>query len=94
LVTELVTNALKHAFPNGAGNIAVSLERDGGGEVILIVADDGRGRSRGPASAEASPKGLGSGIIAGLVAQLKGTITMRDDRGTTAEIRVAAPVLS
>jgi two-component sensor histidine kinase len=94
LVTELVTNSVKHAFPGGAGNIAVSLERDGEGDVLLVVADDGRGRSGGQSAAGSVRSGLGTGIIAGLVAQLKGTITMRDDRGTTAEIRVAAPVLS
>ena len=93
LVTELVTNAQKHAFPDGAGNIAVTLKRDGDGEVALIVADDGCGRLR--SGTHGTPKsGLGTGIIAGLVAQLKGTITMRDGGGTTAEIRLTAPALS
>jgi len=93
LVTELVTNALKHAFPDGAGNIAVTLERDGDGEVSLIVSDDGEGRpSEAPAGTHAP--GLGTQIIAGLVKQLEGTITMRDDRGLRTEIRVAAPALS
>jgi two-component sensor histidine kinase len=95
LVTELVTNALKHAFPDRAGNIAVTLERNGDGEVALTVADDGCGRLRSAADRERPrSSGLGTGIIAGLVAQLKGTITMRDGGGTRAEIRVAAPVLS
>jgi two-component sensor histidine kinase len=97
LVTELVTNALKHAFPDGAGNIAVVLERVEDGDVALIVSDDGQGRAAGKASpgADMAPKaGLGTSIIAGLVAQLKGTMTMRNERGTRTEIRVAAPVLS
>jgi two-component sensor histidine kinase len=94
LVTELVTNALKHAFPDGAGNIAVVLERGADGDVGLIVSDDGQGVSLDDAApTAASPKaGLGSSIIAGLVAQLKGTMTMRNENGTRTEIRVAAPV--
>jgi len=97
LVTELVTNALKHAFPDRAGNIAVILERGEDGDVGLIVSDDGQGQAAGKASlgADAPPKvGLGTSIIAGLVAQLKGTMTMRNESGTRIEIRVAAPALS
>jgi two-component sensor histidine kinase len=95
LVTELVTNALKHAFPDGAGNIAVVLERDVAGEVALVVSDDGRGLlDSDAASVSRRASGLGTSIIAGLVAQLQGTITMRNENGTRAEIRVAAPVLS
>jgi two-component sensor histidine kinase len=98
LVTELVTNSLKHAFPSGSGNISVSLQRADNGEVALIVADDGQGHIDHPrigeVSAVRSTTGLGSSIIAGLVAQLRGTMTMKSDPGTRAEIRVASPVLS
>jgi two-component sensor histidine kinase len=94
LVTELVTNALKHAFPDGAGNIAVVLERDSDGEVALVVSDDGRGRCGSDVKPVAKGAGLGSSIIAGLVAQLKGTIVVKDESGTRAEIRVPTPVLS
>ena len=94
LVTELVTNALKHAFPHGEGNIAVILERGDDGDVALIVSDDGQGRAEGKASPSAPKVGLGTSIIAGLVAQLKGTMTMRSERGTWTEIRVAAPAPS
>ncbi len=94
LVTELVTNSLKHAFPDGAGNISVSLQRGEDGEVALIVADDGQGQGQdGPESPRSTP-GLGTSIIAGLVAQLRGTMTMGSEIGTRAEIRVASPVLS
>ena len=94
LVTELVTNALKHAFPDRPGNIEVTLKRDGDGEVALVVADDGRGRRRSEAAASPSRPGLGAGIIAGLVAQLEGTISTRDEGGTRVEIRLAAPASS
>jgi two-component sensor histidine kinase len=93
LVTELVTNALKHAFPDGTGTIDVSLRRGADGEVALIVSDNGIGMQAGAANAGHKP-GIGSTIIDGLVAQLKGTMTMGSDHGTTTEIRIAAPVLS
>ncbi|MBL8473600.1 MAG: PAS domain S-box protein [Rhodocyclaceae bacterium] len=42
IVNELVTNALKHAFPRGSGGtIRVSLGPDADGRTVLCVADDG-----------------------------------------------------
>ncbi len=42
VVNELVTNALKHAFPGGRrGMIRVELDGGDGGEVVLSVANDG-----------------------------------------------------
>ncbi|WP_082554583.1 sensor histidine kinase [Caulobacter sp. Root1455] len=94
LVTELVTNSLKHAFPTGAGVIEVSLDRTEGGDVLLAVADDGVGHDGSEAPAPGGRTTLGVTIIEGLAAQLKGTIMVRRDNGTRTEIRVAAPVLS
>ncbi len=94
LVTELVTNALKHAFPGGAGTIVVELERGEDNKVTLIVSDDGQGHAADDASPGHNRTGLGISIIAGLVDQLEGTMTMRNDNGTRTEIRVAAPALS
>ncbi|MGE3190710.1 MAG: sensor histidine kinase, partial [Vicinamibacterales bacterium] len=58
IVTELVTNALKHAFPDrSAGRVTVSLVRDThGGSLSLSVADDGCGL---PADAPPAGDGLG-----------------------------------
>lgn len=94
LVTELVTNSLKHAFPTGAGTIEVSLDRTGDGDVVLTVADDGVGRDEREAPAPGGRATLGVTIIEGLAAQLKGTIVVQRNNGTRTEIRVAAPVLS
>jgi two-component sensor histidine kinase/CheY-like chemotaxis protein len=44
IVNELISNALKHAFPAGqAGEIKVQLHRTGTGQVDLIIADNGKG---------------------------------------------------
>ena len=98
LVNELVTNSLKHAFPDGRGEIDVSLSRAESGGLLLVVADNGQGYSRGDAGegfgGEPGVKmALGSTIIEGLVAQLEGTIMVQSRRGETrSEIRVAEPV--
>jgi PAS domain S-box-containing protein len=42
IVNELATNALKHAFPNGPGEVVVRLDRMGP-DVALQVRDSGRG---------------------------------------------------
>jgi PAS domain S-box-containing protein len=93
LVAELVTNSLKHAFPQGKGTITVSLDRAEDGSVALVVSDNGRGRSVGD-GAHGSISGIGTSIINGLVNQLQGTTIMGNEQGARTEIRVAAPVLS
>jgi PAS domain S-box-containing protein len=94
LVTELVTNSLKHGLPLKTGNLAVILEQDDDGEVVLVVSDDGEGRVDDQAASWPSKVGLGTTIIAGLVAQLRGTITVKHEKGTRTEVRIAAPMLS
>lgn len=70
IVNELVTNALKHAFPDDrAGMIRVEFRREHD-VFVLIVADDGIGMP--PISTE--PKGQGSRIVRALAAQLGGRL--------------------
>jgi two-component sensor histidine kinase len=93
LVNELVTNSLKHAFPDGRGEIDVNLSRAENGGLLLVVADNGQGYSQGGVGEAAPRMALGSTIIEGLVAQLEGTIMVQSRRGETrSEIRVAEPV--
>lgn len=86
LVTELVTNTLKHAFKDGVGRIRVTLKRRADGRYDLIVADNGVGRPEGGVA-----RGLGSVIIAGLVAQLDGEIATHNDNGLVTEITLSPP---
>ena len=74
IVTELVINALKHAFPGRTqrGTIAVGY-RSSGGDWTLTVADDGVGM---PTDAAKAKPGLGTGMIEALAKQLGATIVM------------------
>ena len=92
LVTEIVTNSLKHAFAEGEGEIAVTLRSEADERVKLTVADNGRGHAHQP---EDKPKaGAGTNIIRKLVAQLSGEMTVHRDGGTTMEIVMPQPVLT
>ncbi len=56
IVTELVTNACKYAYPGGGGEVRVLLTREGDDVFVLAVEDDGCGMA-----AEVAPKGTGLG---------------------------------
>ncbi|MCA1749950.1 MAG: sensor histidine kinase [Sphingomonadales bacterium] len=89
IVTELVINALKHAFPDRdrTGEILVDYKTQGTG-FALIVSDDGIGIA---ASGEPTTPGLGTGIVEALSRHL-GAIVERIDTapGTRIEIVRAA----
>jgi PAS domain S-box-containing protein len=87
LVTELVTNAIKHAFPDGRGAIEVALDAAEPGWLNLTVADDGAGY----AADERREGSLGASIIDGLVHQLKGTVAVTTGPGTRCVVRLPAP---
>jgi len=76
IVTELVINALKHAFPNRAegGDIAVAYRAKGTG-FALTVEDNGVGIG---ASDEPITPGLGTGIVDALARQLDATVETSD----------------
>jgi two-component sensor histidine kinase len=90
LVTELVTNSMKHAFAGGPGAIEVSLREPEAGQVELRVADDGKGYD--PEASKAAGPSLGASIVSGLVQQLKGVLTVSIDGGTHSVVRLPAPV--
>jgi two-component sensor histidine kinase len=88
IVTELVINALKHAFPgrNQSGRITVDYLTSGKGWT-LTVGDDGNGMA---AEADAKP-GLGTGIVEALARQLDATVLVADQRPGTKVSVVHAP---
>ena len=89
VVNELVTNAIKHAFPQGAGQITLRLMHGPEGEVRVIVADDGVGPIQGAQPRPDRDSGLGSGLVAGLCAQIGARIESRSLPGMHHEITLA-----
>lgn len=80
IVNELLTNALKYAFPEGVkGQINISLTQENN-DLLLKVSDNGIGKTEG-----SIPKGTGFGtqLIQLLTQQLNGTI-MEDHKNGTA----------
>lgn len=84
IVTELVINALKHAFPGGLhGRITVSYHGRGP-NWTLSVADDGVGMPKDAASAT---PGLGTSIVDALANQLKARVQVAGGHpGTTVSV--------
>ena len=88
LVVEIVTNALKHAFPEGrAGRIAVRLARAGGGRLLLTVSDDGCGWPDG--FDPAASRRLGFRIVHNLATQLGGTLAYASECGAVVRLDFA-----
>ncbi len=74
IVSELVGNAARHAFPAGApGTIDVRLGRTGGGTVRLEISDRGTGLPAGLDITRATTLGLK--VVRAFVGQLRGKLT-------------------
>jgi two-component sensor histidine kinase/CHASE3 domain sensor protein len=92
LVGELVTNALKYAFPGDRqGVITVTLGRDGNGIPLLSVRDSGVGLPPDQGSGE---PGLGSVIVRQLAEQFGGMPDYRIPEGGGTEVTILLPALS
>jgi two-component sensor histidine kinase len=91
IVTELVMNALKHAFPNDGGDSRIMVAYDASGtDWKLSVTDNGIGKPEGIA-AKAKP-GLGTSILKALAQQLEAQVeTSAGPQGTSVAVtRVAS----
>ncbi len=94
IINELVTNAMKHAFPDGrSGEIRISLQersdrsrpvttnQDQGPAYELIVADNGAGLPVG--FDPKNQKSLGLQLVTMLVKQLGGSLAFESSGGTS-----------
>jgi two-component sensor histidine kinase len=81
IVNELVTNALKYAYPTGgSGPIRVALKRLHQGTLRLIVEDDGIGLPEQPTT---KGSGLGSTIVAAMAQSVRASVELdRTHNGT------------
>lgn len=81
VVTELVTNAYKYAYPGGTqGEIRVQVMREGPDTLSLAVEDDGVGWT---GEGEAKGTGLGSRIIRAMASNLRSVLTYAPGRTGT-----------
>jgi two-component sensor histidine kinase len=81
IVNELVTNCLKHAFPDGrTGTVNISLDDFGNGRRRLCVTDDGVGISAGDESDR--PDAMGLRLVRDLARQLEGAVSIEAGQGT------------
>ena len=84
IITELLTNILKYAFPDGGpGTVLISMERSGTNQVLLIK-DNGIGLPEQFDFARSS--NLGMKLVVNLVRQIGGTLQVDGSCGTVITI--------
>jgi two-component sensor histidine kinase len=90
IVNELVTNAVKFAFPDDAkGTVLVTLKR-ASGELRLTVTDNGQGLDPGHADS-----GIGGRLVEGFAPQLGGQLTRESgNKGTIVCLTLPSPEAS
>jgi two-component sensor histidine kinase len=87
IVSEALTNSLKHAFPYGSrGTVQITLERAGPDRALLELADDGIGLP----DKDKLDEGVGLNLIEALAAQTGGELGWSRDGGTT--LRLSFPL--
>lgn len=85
ILTELVSNCLKHAFPRGEhGNIRVTFRKAANSNMVLSVSDDGVGL---PEHVKIeTPETLGLRLVRTFVRQLEGDLAINRNGGTEVSI--------
>lgn len=89
-INEFAINAAKHAYAGKSGGRLVVTSRRDGRELVLTVADQGKGLTDGVAGSRGK-SGLGMSIVAAIVRDLKGTLTVTGEHGATFTIRAPLP---
>ena len=86
IVNELLSNALKYAFPAGKGGLITIELRHAEGELVLRISDDGVGLPHGY-DWNSSP-GLGLQLVKNLIGQLRGTMQITSEPGATVAVSI------
>lgn len=90
IINELISNALKHAFPaERRGKILLEIKTDESGNLLLSVSDDGIGVPSGFDIGSSSTLGLQ--LVSMLTDQLRGSFDIRRENPTQFTIRVPQP---
>ena len=85
ILTELIQNAVEHAFVDRGGTVTVELKREDP-KLLVLVRDDGEGLPSGFAIESGS--NLGLQIVRTLLIELAGEITLSSNGGTTVELSI------
>jgi two-component system, sensor histidine kinase PdtaS len=88
IATEMVANALEHAFADGRpGKVVIGINHDADHTAILQIGDDGPGLSNG--SDRAKQDGLGLTVARELAEQIGGSLNLsaREEGGTVALLK-------
>jgi two-component sensor histidine kinase len=91
LITEAVTNAYKHAFPDGrAGKISVAIHTLDETSALLTIGDDGVGYNVGEdlPTAVVAGQGVGMSLISAFARQLGEELEVSGSPGTTISLRL------
>jgi two-component sensor histidine kinase len=89
VVTELVTNAFKYAYPDRPGEVRVLLKGGADGRAELLVEDDGVGRATDPSI---RGTGLGTRIVNAMASTMSGEIYyLAREPGTAARLVFSLP---
>ncbi|KJU86736.1 signal transduction histidine kinase [Candidatus Magnetobacterium bavaricum] len=82
VINEIISNALKYAFPNGkTGKIRIVFYKNTDGKYVLMISDDGVGVKNGIDFR--NTKSLGLRLVHDLITRkLKGTLDVETDNGT------------
>ena len=90
IVNELLTNALRHAFPEGRpGHVEVVLRRETGSRICVTVRDDGIGLPEGATLEDRRSTGLT--IVSSLARQLGASLSLNSKQGLSVCLVVPAP---
>lgn len=93
VLNELLTNALKYAFPGQrAGVIKVTFKSEEPGKLLISVADNGVGMPAG--LEEGRGRSLGLKMIRSLTRQISGTLEIRRNNGTECRVVFPGPLLA
>jgi two-component sensor histidine kinase len=88
LISEVISNCLKHAFPEGrTGDVRILLRRRSPTTVALLISDTGVGL---PANLDSTTsRSLGLRLVRALADQLRGSLDIRSQGGTEVELAFA-----
>jgi len=91
LITEVVTNAYKHAFPGGReGKISVAIRKQDDSSALLTISDDGIGYGGGDdfTTPVIAGRGVGMSLISAFARQLGEDLEVSGPPGTTISLRL------